>query len=179
MSDNFTRDLFFEEPLTLEQIDTDQYYNFRDGKLKIAFDVNLGEFDRINQRAGKVKVQFNIFVQNSFLSYYRNSIKNLTFKDAEEKLRLKKRFKMQMTKDISSARDKFIIPPWRGDLEELIANEITSQIIEAPEKFLDLSAPGLRPIEVEINYGLFALKYINHQLNVKKAREKSALIPKK
>jgi len=179
MSDNFTRDLFFEEPLTLEQVDTDQYYNTRDGKLKIAFDVNLGEFDRINQRAGKVKVQFNIFVQNSFLNFYRNSIKDLTFKDAEEKLRLKKRFKMQMTKDITSARDKFIIPPWRGDLEELIANEITSQIIEAPEKFLDLSTPGLRPIEVEINYGLFALKYINHQLNVKKAREESALIPKK
>ena len=179
MSDNFTRDLFFEEPLTLEQVDTEQYYKFRDGQLKIAFDVNLGEFDRINQRAGKVKVEFNIFVQNSFLNYYRNSIKNLGFKDEEEKLRLKKRFKMQLTRDIASAREKFIIPPWRGDLEELIANEITSQIIETPEKFLDLSTPGLRPIKVEINYGLFALKYINHQLNVRIAREKSALIPKK
>lgn len=179
MSDNFTRDLFFEEPLTLEQVDTEQYYNFREGQLKIAFDVNLGEFDRINQRAGKVKVEFNIFVQNSFLNYYRNSIKNLGFKDEEEKLRLKKRFKMQMSRDITNAREKFIIPPWRGDLEELIANEITSQIIQTPEKFLDLSTPGLRPIKVEINYGLFALKYINHQLNVRKAREKSALIPKK
>lgn len=179
MSENFTRDLFFEEPLTLEQVDTNQYYDFRSGQLKIAFDVNLGEFDRINQMAGKVKVKFNIFVQNSFLSFYRDSMKSLTFKDVDEKLRLKKRMKMQFTKDIVSAREKFIIPPWRGDLEELVANEITSQIIDTPEKFLDFSKPGMRAIEVEINYGLFALKYINHQLNVRKGRESSALIPKK
>ncbi len=179
MSENFTRDLFFEEPLTLEQVDTNQYYDFRSGQLKIAFDVNLGEFDRINQRAGKVRVNFNIKVQNSFLSFYRESIKALTFKDVEEKLRLKNRLKMQLTKDIVDARAKFIIPPWRGDLEELVANEITSQIIETPEKFLDFSKPGMRLIEVEINYGPFALKYINHQLNVRKARESSALIPKK
>jgi hypothetical protein len=179
MNENFTNDLFFEEPLTLEQVDTNQYYDFRSGQLKIAFDVNLGEFDRINQVAGKVKVKFNIVVQNSFLSFYRESMKSLTFSDKEEKLRLKKRLKMQLSKDILSARAKFIIPPWRGDLEELVANEITSQIIETPEKFLDFSKPGMRPIEVEINYGLFALKYINHQLNVKKGRESSALIPKK
>ena len=179
MSDNFTRDLFFEEPLTLEQVDTDQYINFRAGNLKIAFDVNLGEFDRINQRAGKVRVLFKIHVQNSFLNFYRNSLKNLTFSDTDEKTRLKNRFKMQLTKDVEDARSKFIIPPWKGDLEELIANEITSQIMDTPEKFLDFSGAGLRPIEVEINYGPFALKYINHQLNVKNNREKSAMIPKK
>ena len=179
MSDNFTRDLFFEEPLTLEQVDSNQYYNFRDGKLKIAFDVNLGEFDRINQRTGKVKVHFNIFIQNSFLTFYKNSIKNLDYKDTAEKLRLKKRFKMQLTKDITNAREKFIIPPWRGDLEELIANEISLQILETPEKFLNLGVSGLRPIEVEINYGLFALKYINHQFNVRKTRLNTAIIQKK
>lgn len=179
MSDNFTRDLFFEEPLSLEQVDTLQYYNFRDGKLKIAFDVNLGEFDRINQRAGKIKVNFSIFVQNSFLNYYRSAVKNLSFNDNEEKRHLKNRLKMQMAKYVSEARDKFIIPPWRGDLEELIANEITSQMTSTPERFLDFTGPGLRAIEVEINYGLFALKYINHQLKVKKSRENNKLILKK
>ena len=86
---------------------------------------------------------------------------------------------MQISKDVAKAREKFIIPPWRGDLEELIANEITSQIMETPEKFLELGTLGMRPIEVEINYGLFALKYINHQFNVRKARLKSAAIEKK
>ncbi len=179
MSDNFTRDLFFEEALTLEQVDSNQYYNFRDGKLKVAFDVNLGEFDRINQRAGKVRVHFNIFIQNSFLTYYKTALKNLDYKSTSEKNRLKKRLKLQITKDVSNAREKFIIPPWRGDLEELIANEITSQIMETPDKNLALGTSGMRPVEVEINYGLFALKYINHQFNVRKARLKSAFIEKK
>ena len=179
MSDNFTRDLFFEEPLALEQVDSSQYYNMRDGKLKIVFDVNLGELDGINQRIGKIKVHFNIFIQNSFLTFYKNSFKNIDYKDTTEKLRLKKRLKMQLTKDVTNAREKFIIPPWRGDLEELIANEITSQIMETPEKFLVFGTTGLRPIEVEINYGLFALKYINHQFNVRKARLNSAIIQKK
>lgn len=172
-SDNFTRELFFEEPLMLELVDRNQYHNYRSPNLKIAFDVNLGEFDRINQRAGKIAVRFKISVQNSFLHFYRTALKNGGLNDAAENERLHKRFKMQMTKDVMAAREKFIIPPWKGDLEGLIANEVTSQILETPEKFLDFTKPGMREIEVEINYGVFALKYINHQLNVQKGQEKN------
>ena len=95
------------------------------------------------------------------------------FGDTDEKIRLHNRFKMQMTKDVVAAREKFIIPPWRGDLEGLIATEITAQILETPDKFLDFTNPGMREIEVEINYGVFALKYINHQYNVQKAQDKN------
>ena len=172
-SENFTRELFFEEPLMLELVDRNQYHNYRSPDLKISFDVNLGEFDRINQRAGKIAVKFKIFVQNSFLNFYRTALKNGAFGDTAEKERLRNRFKLQMTKDVMAAREKFIIPPWKGDLEGLIATEITSQILETPEKFLDFTKPGMREIEVEINYGVFALKYINHQLNVQKGQEKN------
>ncbi|MBC7714075.1 MAG: hypothetical protein H7177_12100 [Rhizobacter sp.] len=172
-SENFTRELFFEEPLMLELVDRNQYYNFRSGELKIAFDVNLGEFDRINQRAGKIKVGFNVEVQNSFLNFYRTALKNSDYKDTAEKARLKNRFRLQLTKDVQLAREKFLIPPWKGDLEGLIATEITSQILDTPEKYLDFTKPGTRKIEVEINYGVFALKYINHQLNVQKSQEKN------
>ncbi len=89
------------------------------------------------------------------------------------KERLRNRFKIQMTRDVNLAREKFIIPPWKGDLEGLIATEITSQILDTPEKYLDFTKPGMREIEVEINYGIFALKYINHQLNVQKAQERN------
>jgi hypothetical protein len=173
MSDNFTRELFFEEPLMLELVDRDQYYNFKSSELKVAFDVNLGEFDRINQRAGKLKVTFNISVQNSFLNYYRSALKNSDYRDATEQARLKNRFKLQLTKDILAAREKFVIPPWKGDLEGLIATEITAQILDTPEKYLDFTKPGVRAIEVEINYGVFALKYINHQFKVQKNQEKA------
>jgi hypothetical protein len=172
-TDNFTRELFFEEPLMLELVERSQYHDYRSPNLKIAFDINLGEFDRINQKAGKIKVKFKIFVQNSFLNFYRTSLKTSEWNDALEKERLKNRFKIQMTRDVNLAREKFIIPPWKGDLEGLIATEITSQILDTPEKYLDFTKPGMREIEVEINYGIFALKYINHQLNVQKAQERN------
>ena len=178
MGENFTRDLLFEEPLTLELVDRKQYYNFRSPDLKIVFDVNLGEFDRINQMAGKLKVKFNINIQNSFLKFYLTAMKPLGFKDSAEKTRLQNRFKLQITKDVQSAREKFIIPPWKGDLEGLIVNEITSQILDTPEKFLQLDRPGTRILGVEINYGMFALKYLNHQFNVQRNQEKSGALKK-
>ena len=176
VSDNYTRDLLFEEPLTLELIDRNQFYNFASGKLRVAFDVNLGEFDRINQRNGKIRVTFNIKVANAFFKYYRQALKELDGMEsgerAREKSRLIGRLKLQLTRDVISAREKFLIPPWKGDLEALIANEITSQILETPDKYLNFSKNEDRMIEIEINYGIFALKYINHQFNVKKGQEK-------
>lgn len=171
-SENYTKDLYFEEPLMLELVDQNQYYDFRSGKLRVAFDVNLGEFDRINQRAGKLKVQFNLPVQKSFLKYYRQSMKDLDFKDAAEKERLKGRFKLQITKSVQEAREKFIIPPWKGDLEALLVGELTSEILGTPEKFLNFEGSGIYQINVEINYGLFALKYLSHQSSVQKSQEK-------
>lgn len=177
-SENFTRELYFEEPLTLELVDRNQYYDFRSGKLRVAFDVNLGEFDRINQRAGKLKVQFKVFVQKSFLQFFRTAMKNTDYRDGAERVRLKNRFKLQVTKDIQAAREKFIIPPWKGDLEGLVANELSAQILDTPEKFLDFTGSGMYEVNVEVNYGLFALKYLNHQLNVQKSQERNQA-PKK
>jgi hypothetical protein len=178
VGENFTRELFYEEPLTLELVDRIQYHNFRSPNLKIAFDVNLGEFDRINQRAGKLKVKFKLNVQNSFLKYFRSTMKSLNFNEAAERVRLHNRFKLQLVGDVQAAKEKFLIPPWKGDLEGLIASEMASQILDTPEKFLNFEGTGTREIEVEINYGLFALKYLNHQLNAQKGQEKTQL-PKK
>lgn len=175
MSDDYSRELYFEEPLMLELVDRAQYTSFRRPELKLAFDVNLGEFDRINQRAGKIKVSFTLNVQNSFLKFYRQSMRDLNYGEGtkEEKERLAKRFKLQITKDVQSAREKFLIPPWKGDLEALMVEELTAQILEKPDKVLDLEGMGMKKIEVEIHYGVFALKYINHQQTVLKGREKN------
>jgi len=173
MSEDFSRDLFFEEPMTLELIDRNLYTSFMKPELKIAFDINLGEFDRINQRVGKTRVAFMIKVQNSFIKYYRQAVKDQNYGEntKEEKTRLANRFKLQITKDVQDAREKFLIPPWKGDLEGIIVNELTAQILEKPEKLMKFDSEGMQDIAVEINYGVFALKYINHQLNVLKSRK--------
>ncbi|MBY0412550.1 MAG: hypothetical protein K2Q18_00220, partial [Bdellovibrionales bacterium] len=175
-SSSFNNDLFFEEPLLLEYIPFKQYYSKISPKLKIAFDVNLGEFDRLVERNGKLKATFKVNVSNAFLKFYRRAMYDIEYyqnNSQEERARLLNRFKLQLTKDIQSAREKFIIPPWKGDLETIVANVITSEIVETPENYLNFNNPGEYSIEVEVNYGLFALKYINHQLRVKQNQEKN------
>jgi hypothetical protein len=169
-TETLNRELYFEEPMTLELVQRDLYFNPRKPEIKVAFDVNLGEFDRINQRTGKVRVSFNILIQKSFLHYYRETLKNLDSRNSGEKERLLKRFKMQITKDLTLAREKFIIPPWKGDLESLIAGELTEQLQLISDRNFVLDTTGFEPIKVELNYGLFALKYINHQKTVQNAR---------
>jgi hypothetical protein len=176
-TDKLNSDLLYEEPLSLEIVPYTQYSDRRSSKLKVVFDANLGEFDRINQRNGKLRVAFKISVANSFLEFYRRSQKEAQVEAYEEKFRLMNRFQLQLAKDVEKARQKFIIPPWKGNISMIIANAITSQIIETPDRFLDFSKPGLQEIEVEINYGLFALKYINHQLEVMKRKDSNPITP--
>lgn len=167
-SENYTNELYFEEPLTIELIDREHYYNFRSKKLKVVFDINLGEFDRTIQQKGKIKVQFKLKIKNNFLNYYREALKNLNYADVDEKKRLKNRFKIQIMDEVKNAREFFLIPPWKGDLESLIVNELTAEILETPEKYLVFPNVGFQEIEIEMNYGIFALKYIEHQFKTKK-----------
>jgi hypothetical protein len=167
------RELYFEEPLSLEMIDRSLYFNPHNGKPKVAFDVNLGEFDRVSERLGKVRVSFNINIQRSFLHYYRDTLKNMDPRNKAEKDRLLKRLKIQLTKDVNDAREKFIIPPWKGDLEGLIAQELSEQIIIISDRDFKIDESGFEPINIELNYGVFALKYINHQKTVKNSQAKN------
>jgi hypothetical protein len=169
------RELYFEEPLMLELVDRNQYFDIFSPQFKVAFDVNLGEFDRIAQRLGKVRVVFNVNVQQSFLKYYRETLKNLEPGDTAERERLLKRFKAQMTKDVITAREKFIIPPWKGDLEALIAYELTEQMMSIADRNFKVGDHGFLAIPIELNYGVFALKYINHQKSVQNSRLKNTM----
>ncbi len=166
------RELYFEEPLSLELVDRDQYFSIFTPRFKVAFDVNLGEFDRISQRLGKVRVVFNVNVQKSFLRYYRETLKDLDPRDKAERERLMKRFKAQITSDVQSARNKFLIPPWKGDLEQLIVSELTDEMLSVADRNFKMDGPGFMPIPIELNYGVFALKYINHQKTVQQNRAK-------
>ena len=166
--DNFIRDLFFEEPLTFEVVGQKNLQTLRSSRIRLVFDVNMGEFDRSTEEVGKVKVRFQLNVQNAFLKYYRQALLDAESLNVNEKNRLKNRLKQQIAPELLKAKDKWIIPPWKGDLESLIASEITTQILDRSVKVLSFDAPGNMPIDVEINYGLFALKYIHHQNNVKK-----------
>jgi hypothetical protein len=166
--ENFSKELFFEESLTLELIERKQYFDPFSAELKLAFDVNLGEFDRINQSVGKVKVTFEINILKSYLRYYRQAIIDLDSNSKEGKNRLNAQFKLQITNDVQNAKNKLLIPPWKGDLEAIIVSEISDQLLLKEKNALKLKDSGFEKIIVEISYAPFALKYINHQFNMLK-----------
>lgn len=170
-NENQSRELYYEEPLTIELVDRALKTNFRKKELKVAFDVNLGEFDRINQDIGKVKMIFKLNVQKSFIKYYRQAMNDQRFGEGKEQeiARLKNRFKLQITEGVKSAKEALMVSPWRTDLETLIVEEISGQIMEKPEKIMNYEGPGDQEIIVEINYGVFALKYMNHLLQSQKS----------
>lgn len=164
----FSKELLFEEPLTLELVERKQYFDKVSPELKVAFDVNLGEFDRINQTIGKVKMTFEINILKSYLRYYRQAVLDLDPRDHAEKNRLTAQFKVQITQAVQDAKEKLIIPPWKGDLEAILVNEIAEQLIAKQGDVLHLSDKGFQKIIIEINYAPFALKYINHQFSMLK-----------
>jgi hypothetical protein len=170
--DKFSKELFYEESLTLELVERKQYFNKYSPHLNIVFDANLGEFDRINQSIGKIKMIFEINVLKSYLSYYRQALIDLDPRDTAKKEQLFAHFKVQIFNDVEAAKEKLIIPPWKGDLAGIIVKEISEQLLLKRDTVLKLSKPGFEKISVEINYGPFALKYINHQFNLLKDSSK-------
>jgi hypothetical protein len=169
-----SRELYFEEPLTVELVDRALYFKSRAPIFRVAFDVNLGEFDRVSQRLGKVHVNFTINIQRSFLKYFREAMKDVS--KTSDKERLLNRLRVQMTRDLEIARGKFLLPPWKGNLDELIANELSEQILMLTDKEFKMEGSGFYPVIIELNYGVFALKYINHEKTVQNTRA-AALMP--
>ncbi len=173
-SEVLDRELYFEEPLSIELIERKLYFNPKKPELKVAFDVNLGEFDRINQRIGKVRVSFNVNFQKKFLNYYYELFKNKVAIDSTEREKIVRHFKAQISQDVNEARKKFIIAPWKGDLEGLIVNEIIEQLQLIENENYKMGNDGSQKINIELNYGTFALKYLNNQKTVQDSRAKNA-----
>ncbi|TNF31450.1 MAG: hypothetical protein EP319_02190 [Deltaproteobacteria bacterium] len=170
-SQKFGKDLLFEESLTLELVDTPLYFNRYQKNFAVVFDVNLGEFDRINQMVGKISTKFDIKISKGFLNWMRKQLLNDDDNFLEVKEKAHQRFKSIVADFVEEARFKFSIPPWKGDLEELIVREVSSQLLRIRGKLYEVDDRGMVNIPVVFNYGPFALKYIRYQHKVNKNQE--------
>jgi len=170
-SQKFGKDLLFEESLTLELVDTPLYFNRYRKNFAVVFDVNLGEFDRINQMVGKVSTKFDIKISKGFLNWMRKQLLSEEDNFVEIKAKAKDRFKKIVADFVEEARFKYTIPPWKGDLEELIVREVSAQLLRIRGNLYNVDDRGMVNIPVVFNYGPFALKYIRYQHKVNKNQE--------
>lgn len=167
---DLNKDVFFEEPLTLDLIDRKYHFQKYNPQLTIGLDVNLGEFDRAVSMKGKLKISFRIKVPESYLKYHKKAMKDVDYLltgHNEKREALINRLKLQLEKDIMATRDILITPPWKKDLASLVAKELSDRLEIMDDNVLSFSETKEKSITIELYYGLFALKYLNHQFNIK------------
>ncbi len=162
----FSRDLMFEEQLTIEKVDNSLYFNMYKPKFQVEFDVNLGEYDRINQIIGKVDAAFNIKLSKNYLALVRRQWGKLDPKDKETRNNIISNFKAQITNDVQRIRKLFTSPLWKGDMERIIAIEVLDQLAKYEGDFFKFASTKKVSIPVTFNFAPFALKYLSYKFNI-------------
>lgn len=158
---SFGKNLYFEEPLSFEVVSRELYFNNLSPKFKVIIDLNMGEFDKVAEEVGTVKVSFNLKLYKSYLSYIRNEWLGLNkMRIQQTKDNILDNFSLNISDQVQKAKNKFKISPWSGNLEKLIARELLSQLSEYEGNFFRNSKAELVDVPIELNYSPMALKYI-------------------
>ena len=158
---SFGKNLYFEEPLMFEVASREYYFNNFIPKFQVVIDMKMGEFDKITEMIGNLKVSFNLKLYKSFLAFMRNEwlgINNMRIQEKRDKIL--NNFSLTISNQVQKARAKFKVPPWSGSLERLIAREILSQLSEYQGNFFTDAKAELIDVPVELNYSPMVLKYI-------------------
>lgn len=164
--ENIKREVYFEEPLTLELVRNDDTFKPFESRFDLFFDINLGEFDRSVERLGKVQTSFEFEIPTQLITYIRNEILH---SDPREKVaveNMQKRVYVNLEKHIEDLKKRFIVIPWKGDLTQFVTQELVDQVgLKEPKAFQFMSGSTVK-VKLHFSYGAFALKTIKHQRDV-------------
>lgn len=165
--------LLYEEPLTIELVDFRLFFNPFRPDFKVVLDVNMGEYDRINQRVGKLSSHFYLRLPRSFMIWVDQQWNSEHPNLAVLREDIQKRFELMIKDQVEQARQKFSLPPWNVGIESLIVREIVEQmsLYQGKDPF-GKEAKGEVRIPVEVNFGLFALKYMRYRYQIEQNKER-------
>lgn len=166
---NFSKEIFYEESLTLDLIKNSAPLALGSTDFEVNFDVNLGEFDRLNEKKGKVKAKFDLKLDKSFLARSRYEWRRLDPSQAEKRKKLVRTFRRHLEKQLEAAKNLFILSPWTQDIGELIAQDLLNQLGLYSGDFFKNREHKWLNIPISFRYGPFALKYIHYRF--KNAKE--------
>ena len=170
--ENKQRQFYFEEPLTVELISKNVFFDEYNPDFKVLFDINLGEFDRANQKVGKIKASFFVNLDMSFVQYIRKLFKRNNQYEKKIRKEAYQSFKIRLKDQILLNRNKFEIPPWKGPLEKLVAKSLIDQFVSFRGDFFDKNTKGKLRVPIYLFYGPFALKYITYKYKMNKSKKR-------
>jgi hypothetical protein len=157
-----SKSLTYEETVNVAVVDRELYFDKYDSKFKVVLDVNLGEYDKSVESVGKLSTVFNLKFRKNLLRYYRKEWKSLT--SIEKKKLILHEFEKRIRVMLDSKKKKFIVVPWKGKLEKLIAYELMRQFdLYKLDFFYGYTDDEWMAIPIEIRYGPYALKYFNYR----------------
>ena len=164
--EKYDREVLFEESLKVEKVNRKYYFNPQLSKFMVHFDANLGEFDRVNQSLGKIKVRFDLNISKSFLSWVRSEWVNRDPFNKKKNNHIKNVFKKHIEEPVNKAQRDFRISIWKGDLSELIVGELLEQLSLYSGKFFNNDRTGKIKVPIYIGLAPFALKYIHRESQI-------------
>ncbi len=171
---NFSKDLYYEEGLMIEKVERSLFFREDRPNFKVVLDVNMGEIDRANQMVGKISVAFNLQLSKNLLASVRQRWADVDpRKEREQKDVIVAFLKNHVAEQIEGERKKFIIPPWKGDLDGIIVRELLDQLVSYRGNFFTERDRSLVTIPVVFNYAPFALRYIANEFLIEKQKEKA------
>lgn len=167
-NENFDRELYYEESLSVEKVDRKYYYSQFYPIFKVVFDVNLGEFDRINQITGKITAKFDLNLPKNFLQKIRKEWAEADPRIKGLRPRIIKKFRAHIEHQVKAAKDKFAVTLWKGDIESIVIKELLHQLVNYDGDYFNNISRDMVKIPIEFNLAPFALKYINYQYKIGK-----------
>ncbi len=165
-STKLNKDLLYEEPLTIEKVDRKFYFNQLVPRFMVEFDVNLGEFDRMLIKEGKLRANFTLKLHHNFLRWMRESWGTLDPLDEKKKNFIITTFTKTIAPDVEKFRTQFIRPIWKEGLENLIVKELLTQLILYRGDFFESVNNQELDVNISLNFSVFALKYINYKQKI-------------
>ena len=151
----------YEEFLTISPVSRDGPYGAKRGHFPVEFNINMGEFDGIHQRTGKLTVGSALTVSGLSLRYLATSLKGIGPNRVEERERAQEHFASLIRDKVQKIREVSNIPlPERG-LENLIAVQLARELENFPGPL-----PGKKDtvsIPLKFHFSLFALDYMRER----------------
>ncbi len=158
--EQFEKYLVFEEYLSTELVDRILYFNEYKGDFSVEFDINMGEFDRIYQKTGKVTVNLNLKIARKSIHYFARSWIKALFQGSKQKNNILDKFEKRISKDIKDAKEGPFAFLLDKKLKKSVAQELLTQFaLYGRNCSFPTRVQGILVIPIRFHISLFALKY--------------------
>lgn len=166
--EKFSNEILFEEPLMVEVAQLDEKYLWKNDNHRVQINYTLGNFDLTLDETDKINAHFNLSFNQKYLDFIKRTyFYAFSTEGNEDENEIREMFYHEVKKQFATKEKYFKHKIWNDDVVRDVSEEILRQIGSVAQKrnyFLERYKNN--KIKIELNFGLFALKYMHRKFNV-------------